>query len=895
LRKDIFVRYIKNEIGKNENVIKKNSQTESDDHHEKLLKEYAMLLANISEAVISTDLQFVIQTWNCTAELMYGWKKEEVIGKYLGAYVKPKYPNDSKEKVINDFMNKGSWNGEVLHQTKSGSTIWIHGSVSMIKDNDGKPIGAVSVNRNITIQKKMEKNLQDSEQKYRNLFENSITAVTVTRIDGEIVEANPTMKNLIKVDDISNHNIKEFYANIEDRQRMLVQFKKEGKINDFELEIKDTKGKQKWLSLSGIQIEFQGKPALLITAVEITNRKISQLNLVENEKKFRSVFENNPDAIFWGDPETGLIINCNPSAEMLMGYTRDEIIGLHQSKLHPPQFKSESIDIFKGDFEHKGGQNINFEIINKSGKIIPVQINSSVFEVNGKKILQGNFRNMTVQKIFERKLIESEQKYRDIIEQSMLGILIHIDDKIILANDAWINIVGQSKENIMNYSLSSFMKNIHLDDVLHIQEEIQKQSKDPTYIIDCEYRLKTIKKGYIWIHQISKTLSINNEFAVHTLIMDITNNRKLEEERNKSQKIKSIGLLASGIAHDFNNILVAVMGNADLLDLTNLNKEQADYVRNLREVGIQARDLTRQLLTFSKGGKPIRKPTEIKKILIESVEMAKKGTSSTYDINDNSIHRNVFVDTGQISQVFNNLFINAIQSMNNNGLIAINISSEVIESHSVLKNGSYIRIDITDQGEGISEQNKPNIFSPYFTTKTDGSGLGLVTCFSIIKQHDGYITFKSKIKKGTTFIVYLPISRISPSKVMKESYNISHIKKILVLEDNQHVIKTIERLCETLSIKVDCTTNGTNTIELYKKALSINPYDAVVLDIIVPMSMNGDEVLEKLLTIDPNVKAIMSSGFMKNSLISNYKERGFKVLLQKPYSREEFKKALSNI
>jgi two-component system cell cycle sensor histidine kinase/response regulator CckA len=314
-----------------------------------------------------------------------------------------------------------------------------------------------------------------------------------------------------------------------------------------------------------------------------------------------------------------------------------------------------------------------------------------------------------------------------------------------------------------------------------------------------------------------------------------------------------------------------------------------------------AKNLTRQLLTFSSGGTPIKETTSIEKIIKEMAEFSLRGSNSRclYDI-PKDIWK-VQADKNQISQVISNLMINADQAMPEGGIIKIKLENVVVKEDSLipLNAGKYIKMNITDKGLGIAEKHLPKIFDPYFTTKQKGSGLGLATTYSIIEKHNGYITVESKLGAGTTFYIYLPATETQDKTKEKDSEETQSngLKgRILLMDDEKIVRNALKRMLEKIGYETEFAIDGKEALEKYKKRLKIKkPFDAVILDLTIPGGMGGKETIKRMLELDPDVKAIVASGYSNDAVMANYKDYGFKGIITKPFDTNELSEAISKV
>jgi PAS domain S-box-containing protein len=386
------------------------------------------------------------------------------------------------------------------------------------------------------------------------------------------------------------------------------------------------------------------------------------------------------------------------------------------------------------------------------------------------------------------------------------------------------------------------------------------------------------------------------------LATDITERKQLEEEHTKATKLESIGVLAGGIAHDFNNILTSILGNISLAMMVAKDEKQIGIISLLSEAeggGQRAKDLTHQLLTFSKGGVPNKKLTSLAELIKEVAGFALRGSNVKCNFSITEDLYLVEVDEGQISQVIQNLIINADQAMPEGGTIMVSAENMVVDQDDSLpiEEGKYAVVAIKDIGTGIPQEHLQRIFDPYFTTKQKGSGLGLTTCYSIIKRHGGHIEVESEDGIGTTFSFYLPASSELSMEVKdaKEEAVIPS-SKVLVMDDEKTVLEVSAKMLKMLGHNVECSVDGKEAIELYKKAIeAANPFDVVILDLTIPGGMGGKETVEELRKIDPHVKAVVSSGYSNDPVMAEPQKYEFSGVVSKPFKIEELSKVLQSV
>ena len=493
----------------------------------------------------------------------------------------------------------------------------------------------------------------------------------------------------------------------------------------------------------------------------------------------------------------------------------------------------------------------------------------------------------------------SERKYRDLYDNA--PDMYHSLDKdgiIIDCNDMEAKILGYDKKDIIGRPLTDFLTK---ESKKRFDKQFATLNEDNVQL-DLE-REFVRRDGTTF----PASLNVSAEFdesgeliRTKTIARDITDRVRMEQELLKAQKLESLGILAGGLAHDFNNLLAAILGNINLAKLTGTaDRKIVDRLEEAEKASLRARDLTQQLLTFSKGGAPVRKPVDIGEIIKDASSFALRGSNVRCEFDIPEDFSTVEVDVGQMSQVMNNLVINADQAMPQGGILRITGENTTIgvKRSSSMKPGRYVKIAIEDEGVGIPESSLSRIFDPYFTTKQKGSGLGLATAYSIIDKHEGYIDVESVIGSGTKFHLYLPASRKKVRPAKNDNGEIHSGKgKILVMDDEDAVRAVIGEILKALGYTVEYAMDGSQAVELYEEAKQRSlPFDAVIMDLTVPGGMGGREAIVNLHKIDPEVRAIVASGFSNDPVMSEYKKYGFRGVVMKPCKIEELSSALHTV
>ncbi|MFI5322113.1 MAG: response regulator [Thermodesulfobacteriota bacterium] len=389
--------------------------------------------------------------------------------------------------------------------------------------------------------------------------------------------------------------------------------------------------------------------------------------------------------------------------------------------------------------------------------------------------------------------------------------------------------------------------------------------------------------------------------GVVLVFRDITELKRLEEELLKVQKLESIGVLAGGVAHDFNNLLTSIMGNISLSSLPDISDEKVKQrlFQALRACH-KAKELSAQLLTFSKGGTLENKAMmSLENVIRETANFTMSGSNIDFEFVVDEKLWAVEIDEGQISQVISNMLINAAQAMTNEGKITIKIENVDAkrEKGIPLNEGQYVKTTIADEGIGIPREYLSRIFDPYFTTKQVGNGLGLATSYSIIKNHGGYIAVESELYIGTRFYVYLPTRGRPASAEATIEHSLKRGRgRVLIMDDKIEVREAAGEMLAHIGYEVEYARDGSEALKLYKSAkVEGNPFDTVIMDLTVPGGMGGKEAIEKLLIYDPSVKAIVSSGYSSDPILEKYKKYGFKGVLPKPYEMQKLSDVLYGV
>ncbi len=659
-------------------------------------------------------------------------------------------------------------------------------------------------------------------------------------------------------------------------------------------------GEQRWCLL--IHNPLPGK-GFVRTFTDITERKLSEERLRKNEEKLQAYLHNISDTIWLIDSDLNMAY-VSPSVTSLMGFLPEDVIGKPSALVIHQDDLGVIADAQRYVIEHPGEPHtIEYRVKHKNGRWIHVESTGvNLFDnpaING---ILVTMRDINERKQAEEALRESERLLRE--SQIIAGLgnyILDVPTGLWTSSDVLDKLFGIDKA--YERSVEGWAALIHPDDRAMMVDYFRNEILGKGKAFDKEYRIvRYDDRVERWVHGSGKLESDvqGRPLIMHGTIQDITDRKKLEEQLRQAQKLEAIGTLAGGIAHDFNNLLQGVFGYISMAKLNAADKDKTVAALEQAEKALHMSvKLTTQLLTFSKGGKPVKNNISLQSVIENSVRFALSGSSADYRIKLDADLWYVEADEGQIGQVIQNIVLNADQSMPLGGTITItakNVQGPKKEMPH-LPEGRYVEICIQDNGVGISGEYLSKIFDPYFTTKAKGSGLGLATCYSIIKNHGGVIHVSSVVGRGTTFYVYLPaIEREDELPKPAELTHFVRKGKILVMDDDELIRDIACDMIKALGHDVESAEHGNEAIRKFKTAMeSGNPFDIVILDLTIRGGMGGKEAFERLIEVNPDTKAIVSSGFSDDSVISDYQKYGFSARLTKPYNLEELRDTLNRL
>jgi two-component system cell cycle sensor histidine kinase/response regulator CckA len=642
--------------------------------------------------------------------------------------------------------------------------------------------------------------------------------------------------------------------------------------------------------------------------LDITNHVRVRHSLTELQSQYSSLVDSAHEGIISADLH-GTIVSWNPAAEAMFGFQQEEIIGQSILMLleegYRDIYRKGLEDISYGDsIAHPIQQPLELTGLRQSGEAFPLEISLTSWKVGLDTHYGFILRDISDRKRLEQSLVAEKDR--------LVTTLQSLDEGIITTDrEGRITFFNPLAEQITEWAHQDALSR-PLQDVFRLHNEVPDpgnkailqfapassaltESNAPQYLITKNGNQRTISIRETPIRDHSSHL-MGTVIVFH----DITDQHRHQDEQQRISKLNSLGVLAGGLAHDFNNLLTTILGNVFVAKLRMVPQDPlTQNLEQAEQACLRAKELTQQLLTFAKGGAPIKTSIALGDLLRKSAIFALSGSSISCHFDIPNDLWPLDADAGQLQQVIQNITINARQAMAEGGHFSIRVENTGRHTLPTLPSptlpiGNYVKISFEDQGAGISEQDLPNIFDPYFTTKPGASGLGLATAHSIIQQHQGHISVHADIGKGTTFTVYLP-SSYSTVDVTRQTIPKGG-GRILVMDDEQSIRRMVEDALTQFGYEVSAVEDGQAAIDLFSEAqTSGKAFDAVLLDLTIPGGMGGKEAMQHLRRLDPYVKAIVTSGYSDDPIMSDFQAYGFQAILVKPYKIVDLAKTLESL
>ncbi len=624
---------------------------------------------------------------------------------------------------------------------------------------------------------------------------------------------------------------------------------------------------------------------------------ISKTTPLEEQVEFySSLLDNCSDLIHCITPE-GDFIYVNQAWRDTLGYTEEEVGKLSLMDIIDEGYRDQCRLIFNSLISGRRIDRNETVFRTKNGRRIAVEGRCQATFADGKAVtMTGIFRDISERVENDLALGESEQRFRTLFENSTdIMQMVATNGHFLHINSAWLEAFGYSRDEVNKLTIFDL---IAPDCQGHCKKTFQQVlTENKVHPIDTIFITKSGRRLEIEGNAVA-IFKDGRPLYSQCIFRDVTEKRKMEEELLKAQKLESIGVFAGGLAHDFNNLLTAVLGNISLAKAkVAKSSPHADRLKKIETATLRAKGLTQQLLTFARGGAPIKKLSGIADLVKDSVDFPLRGSNIKQQYRFADDLWSAEVDENQLNQVIQNLVINARQAMPDGGCLTVSGTNITLDNdnHTAMKAGRYLLLTFSDQGPGISRQDQEKIFDPYFSRKENGSGLGLAVAYAIMKKHDGLITVHSVPGTGTTFSLYLPAANAQFKERGKQQLNEQTAGgHILIMDDEKIVRDIVGEMLNFLGYTTYSAEDGAQAIKLYQEALTNGaPFDAVLMDLTIPGGMGGKETMVRLLEIDPQARGIASSGYANDPIMAHFADYGFKAVIPKPYQMDELRTLLT--
>jgi PAS domain S-box-containing protein len=634
-----------------------------------------------------------------------------------------------------------------------------------------------------------------------------------------------------------------------------------------------------------------------------TERDLALEELRESENRYRAIYNAPSDAIFIHDALTGQLLDVNQTMLQMYGYSREEALRLSIEEISagdPLVSRQESAHNIRNAME-QGPQVFTWHARRKNGELFWVEMALKYTRFNDRQLVISVVRDITDRKRAEDALAAEKERLAVTLRSIGDGVITtDTRGRVVMLNKVAEELTGWSQEQAAGAALLEVFRIINDKTGQPCDNPVDKVL-DSGNIVGLANHTVLIARDGTQRHIADSGAPIRDPasriIGVVLVFRDVTEKLRYEQEILKIKKLESVAVLAGGIAHDFNNILAAILGNINLARIhVDNGTDAATLLEEAEKASLRARSLTQQLLTFAKGGAPVRQICSIAGIVRESASFVLRGSNvnCTFDIPEDLWL--VDIDEGQMGQVIQNIIINARQAMPQGGTVSIRCRNRTGSFADQAGDGQEaVEITISDTGTGIPENYLDRIFDPYFSSKQQGSGLGLAICHSIIRNHDGHIGVISTPGEGATFTITLPACRKQPAAAKPEhAVALPAMQaRVLVMDDEEIIRNMLESMLKHINYQVVLTENGEEALARYQAAHRAGePIDVVIMDLTIRGGMGGQEAAGKILEIDPAARIIVSSGYSNDPIMASYRDYGFCAAISKPFQLQDLLRVL---
>jgi PAS domain S-box-containing protein len=882
---------------------------------------------------------------NTATERVYGYSREELLGMTV-LDIRPPEEHARLYAVLRAWNGQGGdLSGVWRHLRKDGSLLYVVVTAHRY-ELEGRPAVLVLA-QDVTERHLAEERLRVSEARYRALFESAVEGVYESVADGSFRAVNPAFARMLgyaspaELIECLNNGVRSLYVKPGRRREFLDALGAKDTVTDFESEVLCADGTSKWIS-ENVRAIRGGQGELLYLqgfVSDITERRQSELDLRTSEERYRVLFEHSPVAIVEYDYRS--VGDWMEDLRILGVEDLERHFVQHPEELSAALKKVVPVGMNEAVVELVGARSKQ-EVIAQMEKIFTeeaylarqrafVAVWQGVNQIEGELTLRaldgsprlvfyrwwlpsrdGRLDFEWTQLVLVDLTVAKQAEAALAAERERLSVTLRAMAEGVVTTDTHgvVQFINHAAEELVGWKFGGAIGR-RIEDVVVLRH--QKTRADVAVpvanalqerrVLDLPAQTTLLDSGGT-VHLVEGRCAPmfgaqGQPLGSVLVVRDIGERARLENEMLRASKLESVGILAGGIAHDFNNILTVVMGNLTLAQLdTQVMANAGRWLQEAERGAMRARDLTQQLLTFAKGGDPVRSAVRLPEVVRESAAFALHGSKVSCEFDTEPTLWPADADKGQIGQVVQNLVINAVQAMPEGGRIQIqlrNFTGRPDRSEGAQAvDGRYVCIRISDTGQGIRQEHLGRIFDPYFTTKQSGSGLGLATVYSIIRKHQGHIEVESEPGRGTTFRFWLPAARVAPAAEVTGATLPDRLSgRVLFMDDEETIRRMAQALLARLGFEVVTVSDGAAAVSTYAAAMKAGqPFRVVVMDLTVPGGMGGRQAMEELLKLDSEVRAIVSSGYSSDPVLANHKAHGFRGVVAKPYRLGDLAKVM---
>ncbi len=849
---------------------------------------------NLQAVVYIHDSQGRVVYVNPYAERLFGYRVDEIVGRPAIELIHPDHREAARQRIRARLAGKNllpQRDIPIVH--KDGHLVWIELHARRVElGGQSYVLGTAS---DVTERKRNEDALRRSEERFR-LFTHNVQAgvFLFRRQDSRLVYVNSFMTQLtgFPCSELIGRKVLEL---VHPDSRKLAR---KPNMLHYVLKVNTRDQRERWADIRVENLRWQDERMVLGVALDITHRIEAEQALRASEQKFRDLFELSFDPMLMLDRDR--FFDCNPAAVRFWRVADKREILQHPARLSPERQPDGRLSLEKAEEiiaqTYQNGLN-RFEWLYRDceGRSLWTDVTLTVIPFAGRRVIFAVCRDISEFKRLEALLREEQEQ--------LLVTLRSIGDAVVTTDlEGRVTLMNRVAERLTGWSQSEARERL-IEEVVDLREPESgrplphplRRAIEQGMVLELTGRMTLRSRDGLQLQVADSASPIRDEksriIGGVLVFRDVTERERMQEEVLKLRKLESVGRLAGGIAHDFNNLLTGIMGNIEVARMRASARRDEQLEENLQralKASRRAADLTQKLLIFAKGGEPIRETADIGEIICDSAEFPLLGSNVDLELELDADLWAAEVDPGQISQVIQNLVINADQAMPAGGTITIrgeNVVLSAVDAAALsLRPGAYVKIRIRDQGCGIPRHLSDRIFDPFFTTREGGSGLGLSVVHSIVTKHNGRVLVSSEPGIFTEFTLYLPALRerwVEKDEDLAEPEDAgSRGGRILVMDDDAFVREVMGETLRGYGYEVELVSDGEEALRSYAR----EPFDLVIIDLTIPGGLGGRETIARLRELDPGVRAVVASGYSNSPVMADYERYGFCGCLHKPYA-----------